>query len=101
MRRAAKTDANQGEIVQALRDVGCTVQSLAPVGDGVPDLLVGYRGVNLLLEVKDGNKPPSARKLTPDQEKFHATWRGQKAVVTSREEALRAVGIPANDWMPR
>jgi hypothetical protein len=31
------------------------------VGRGVPDLLVGWRGTNLLLEVKDGNKPQSAR----------------------------------------
>ena len=86
--------------MQALRAIGCTVYSLAEVGNGVPDLLVGYHGVNLLLEVKDGAKPPSARKLTPDQQQFHATWRGQKVVVTSVNEALAAVGV-MNDWKPR
>jgi len=100
VRYAAKVDANQGEIVKALRDIGCTVQSLAPVGGGVPDLLVGYHGVNYLLEVKDGSRPPSERGLTPHQEKFHASWRGQKTVVTSREEALAAVGVNVS-WLPR
>ena len=52
MRRAAKIDANQTEIVKALRQVGASVQSLASTGKGCPDLLVGFRGVNWLLEVK-------------------------------------------------
>jgi hypothetical protein len=44
-----------------------------------------------LLEVKDGAKPPSARKLTPEQEEWHRHW--PVAVVTSVDEALRAVGL--------
>ena len=92
MRRAAKTDANQSAIVQALRAIGASVQSLAAVGDGVPDLLVGYRGRTFLLECKDGDKVPSARKLTPDQERWHAAWRGEAViVVNSVDEALEAV----------
>lgn len=43
MRRAARTDANQTAIVEALRKCGASVQSLAAVGKGVPDLLVGLR----------------------------------------------------------
>ena len=93
MRRAAKIDRNQPEIVAALRKAGCTVESLAAVGKGVTDLLVGRAGIKYLLEVKDGEKPPSERKLTPDQEEWHAGWRGQKAVVNTIEEALEAVGL--------
>lgn len=96
MRRAAKTDANQTEIVKALRDAGCNVLSLAGVGDGCPDLLVSkpvYPWTLYLLEIKDGAKPPSARKLTPDQKKFHAKWTGPIYVVTSVDEALSVVGI--------
>jgi len=88
MRRAAKVDDNQADIVKALRGIGATVQSLATVGDGCFDLLVGYEGVNYVMEVKDGNKPPSARKLTPKQVKWDNKWKGQKAVVKSVEEAL-------------
>ena len=93
MRRAAKVDANQSEIVAAFRKAGATVQPLHAVGLGCPDLLVGFRGVNYAIEVKDGAKPPSARKLTPDQVSWHDTWRGQVAVVKSIEEALALLGI--------
>lgn len=92
MRRAARTDANQTEIVSALRGVGCSVQPLHAVGGGVPDLLVGKGGTNFLVEVKDGRKPPSARQLTPDQRAWHDAWRGNVAVVSSVEEALTLVG---------
>lgn len=97
MRRAAKIDANQPEIVKALRQMGCTVQPLHTVGDGCPDLLVGAFGVTLLIEVKDGTKPPSARKLTSDQEIWHRAWTGGPLViVTDIEGAIRAVNVCRN-----
>lgn len=98
MRRAAKVDANHAAIVKALRDAGCGVLDLSAVGKGCPDLLVHPPAfpecrMMVMLEVKDGKKPPSARKLTPQQEKFHATWKGWIHVVTSPDEALRALGL--------
>lgn len=94
MRRAAKVDANQEQVVSALRAVGASVQTLAAVGKGVPDLLVGYQGKTLLLEVKDGNKPPSERRLTEDQLKWHGAWRGGPlAIVDGPEAALRMLGV--------
>lgn len=93
MRRAAKIDANQPAIVQALRAVGASVQSLAAVGKGCPDLLVGFRGSDYLLEVKDGGKPPSERRLTPSQVEWHGVWQGAPVpVVASVDDALRAIG---------
>src|SRR6185295_20190544 len=67
MRRAAAVDANQPSVVDTLRRAGCVVECLHSVGGGVPDLLVGRRGVVYLLEVKDGSKPPSKQALTDDQ----------------------------------
>jgi Holliday junction resolvase len=94
MRRAARTDENQEQIVKALRAVGASVQSLAAVGHGVPDLLVGYQGKNILIEIKDGNKTPSKRKLTDDQVKWHDNWNGGAvAVVESVDAAWVALGI--------
>lgn len=110
MRHAARTDRNQAEIVKALRAAGCSVQCLHAVGGGVPDLLVGLRArrvfasptgdryevrepLAILLEVKDGTKPPSERQLTPDQVRWHREWRGPVAVVTTVDEALRAVRL--------
>lgn len=52
MRLKARTDANHSEVVKALRNAGCSVQSLAATGRGVPDLLVGRDGKNLLMESK-------------------------------------------------
>ena len=92
MKWAAKADANQSEIVAALRKVGATVQHLHSVGQGCPDLAVGYRGATYLLECKDGSKPPSARKLTDNQIEWHANWRGHVAVVATVKEALTAIG---------
>lgn len=92
-RRAAKVDANQKQIVKALRDAGATVQHLHAVGAGCPDLLVGFRGINYLMEVKDGHKPPSARKLTDDQVTWHRDWRGNAHVVKSITEALAVLGL--------
>lgn len=91
VRRAARTDDNHAEVVKALRQIGCSVVSLAAVGAGFPDLAVGYRGRNLLLEVKDGSKPPSRRKLTDDEAAFMAAWKGQYAVVESAEQAIAVV----------
>jgi len=90
VRRAAATDANQAEIVRVLRDF-CTVELLSAVGGGVPDLLAGFRGVNVLLEVKDGSKTPSRRVLTRDQKVWHSSWAGQVAVVNDVAEAVATV----------
>lgn len=82
-----RADANQPEIVKALREAGCSVQHLHTIGKGTPDILVGRDGMNVLLEIKRGNAG-----LTPDEEKWHRDWKGQVATVRSPEEALRAVG---------
>jgi hypothetical protein len=91
MRRAARVDENQGLIVKALRSCGATVRIISQ-GDGIPDLLVGYRGHTILMEVKDGNKPPSARQLTTAEQIFFDQWTGGKLfIVNSVEEALEVL----------
>ena len=72
----SRADTNQPEIVATLRGMGCTVQHLHAVGQGVPDLLVGVRGVNLLVEVKyeDGQ-------LNAVQTAWHDARRGQAIIV--------------------
>ena len=82
----ARRDANEPEIVKALRDIGCTVG----YGEWV-DLIVGRGGNTYLLEVKDGSKPKSGRKLKPSQEKLLAEWRGHYQVVLNVDQAIEAV----------
>lgn len=91
MRRAGRVDANQAETVKALRDAGMSVCILSSMGKGVPDLLVGWRGLNCLLELKDGSKPPSAQVLTKDEQDWHGAWAGQLRTVRTPEEAVLVV----------
>jgi len=92
--RAARIDANHEQIVSALRAAGASVQSLAGVGKGVPDLLVGFQGKTLLMEVKDGRKTPSERRLTDDQVRWHGAWNGGPlAIVDGVDAALRMLGV--------
>jgi hypothetical protein len=82
---AAKRDANEGPIVDALKAAGATVRRLSETG--VPDLIVGIDGANYLLEVKD-----KGGKLTEAEDTFFNEWQGQKTIVRTPEEALRAIG---------
>lgn len=99
MRRAAHVDGNHRNIVEALRKVGASVQSLANVGSGVPDLLVGYHGHTHLFEVKDPSQPPNKRRLTTCQAEWIARWRGRPVdVVTSADEALLLIAAWRPEW---
>ena len=75
MRRAAKVDDNHGDIVSALEAMGWLVWSTAPLGRGFPDLACFKAGRTVLIEVKDGDKSPSRRKLTSDEQSAHAEFR--------------------------
>jgi hypothetical protein len=88
VRRAARTDANQSEIVKALRKVGCSVQVISQVGDGCTDLMVGYRHRTIAMEVKLPKE-----KLNKVQRAWHEAWRGEACVVRSVDEALLVLGI--------
>jgi len=86
-RRAAQRDANEPEIVTALEAVGASVERLDAGPGGIPDLLVGYRGANYLLEVKT-----ASGKLRRAQLTWHPEWRGQVSVVRTAEEAWAVIG---------
>lgn len=87
MRRAARVDNASADIEKALKQIGASVEpKLSRIGQGVPDLLVGWRGHNVLLEVKTG-----AGKLTTDETQWSAKWAGQYAIVRTPDEAVDAV----------
>lgn len=78
-------DGNEQPIVDALLKIGATVEKISM--KGVPDLLVGYRGANYLLEIKSEKGT-----LTDDQADFFALWKGQRRIVRNVNEALEAIG---------
>lgn len=91
-RYAAKVDRNQAEIVKELRGIGATVQPLHTVGGGCPDLLVGFRRQNFLIEVKDWQASRSDRELNDKQKDWHEGWKGQVAKVEDADAALAVIG---------
>lgn len=87
-RVAARVDANQAAIVAGLRQIGASVIHLHRVGQGCPDLLVGYRGRNYLFEVKTARGD-----LTDEQRELHLTWPGQVGIIRTLDDALCRMGV--------
>jgi hypothetical protein len=79
VRRAAKVDQNQGQIVAALRKLGYTVQT------GVDDILVGGDGHNLWVELK---APGKEKQLKPSQEKLRDEWEGAYMITSDLQDIL-------------
>lgn len=88
-----RVDRNQSEIVEVFRKLGCSVAITSKLGGGFPDLVVGRHEKTLLVEIKDGAKPPSARVLTEDERKFRDAWKGSYAVVTCIADVVRVTGL--------
>jgi hypothetical protein len=86
MRYAARVDANQAAIVEALRKAGAYVWVI-----GLPvDLLVGYKGHTWLIEIKRDSKA----RLTPLQADFFENWSGSTlARIDGPDGALRMIGV--------
>lgn len=87
MRSRPRLDQNHLEISDALSAVGASVQSLASIGCGCPDLLVSYRGKHFIIEVKT-----DIGGLTTAQEKWILHCQGPVAIVRDVAGALRAIG---------
>jgi hypothetical protein len=87
MRRAASVDRNQPAIVDVFRRMGASVEMLHGVGKGCPDLLVGILGFNWIVEVKDGTRKPSERRLNDMQQDWHEAWNGQVTVIETTDDA--------------
>ena len=86
MRRAARVDSNQTAVVGALRAAGAYVWII-----GLPvDLMVGYKGHTVLMEVKDG----PGKRLTALQEAFFAKWEGGTlSKIDGPESALNVLKV--------
>jgi Holliday junction resolvase len=93
MRRFARIDANQKQIVADLRSLGASVVSLAPLGNGVPDILVACRGKLWLFEIKNPKQKKSDRALTTDEKRFHLVWSGYVDIIETIDDAMKIMGV--------
>jgi hypothetical protein len=85
--RARRKDANHADVGDHLRDHQWSVLDLAQHGASI-DYVVSKGRFCALLEVKDGSKPPSARQLTPAEQKLRDNWQGPYVLALSPEDAL-------------
>jgi len=86
---SAKVDANQAEIVKAFRDLGAYVLLVHRLKNCC-DIIVVYQGETVAVEIKDGSKPPSQRKLSEGEREFMEEWTlhgGKWAKIESIDEA--------------
>jgi hypothetical protein len=86
MRKFGRTDTTQKAIVEAFRKFGASVTSTADIGNGFPDLVVGWRKRTILVECKTGNGG-----LTPDQVAFLATWGGGPIAIARSVEDVEII----------
>ena len=89
MRKHGRRDANHTDIVGTFRACGCSVLDCADLGDGKPDLVVATASACFVVEVKDGTKPPSARKLTTKEQQFKDNWKGLYFVIESVDDVIK------------
>lgn len=87
MRIAAKKDANHKEIVEAFRLFGWSVLDISQLKNCC-DIFVSKNHNTIAVEIKDGSKPPSARKLTPGELVFKDSWKGHYVIVCSVGDVL-------------
>ncbi len=91
VRQRAKRDANHNEIVDTFLGLGGTWQELTGIG-GALDGLLGVAGIDQRVEIKDGDKVASKRRLTEDEERVFQEWRGRPPVVVETiEQAIDLV----------
>jgi hypothetical protein len=89
-----RTDANHKQIIDQIRQIPfASVFSTHEIGKGFPDIVVGFRGINYLFEIKDGKKSASQKKLTESEIKFHTGWMGQVHIIEKIEDVLEILKI--------
>ena len=83
-RLRARIDSNQPALVKFIRSLGMTYQHTHQL-PGCLDGIIGYRGIDQRVEIKDPSKPPSGRRLTDDEKATFELWRGRKPIVIETE----------------
>lgn len=86
-RRAAKVDDNQREVVALFRKLGWSVLITSQLKNCI-DIVVSKQGRTIAVEIKDGKKPPSARKLSEGELKFKEMWQGEYALVICDQDVI-------------
>ena len=83
-----RVDENQSQLVNTFIALGASVLNLSRVGQGCPDLLIGYKNKSVLVEIKKDAKAV----FTEPQIKFMQNWRGGTVSrIDSVDAAIRLI----------
>ena len=91
MFRAARKDANHKEIADTFKKCGWSVLDVSQLKNCC-DIIVSKSKRTITVEIKDGSKPPSQRRLTEGEIKFRNNWQGEYALIKSSEDVLKLNG---------
>ena len=94
-RRAARVDGNQPAIVAAFRKLGWSVLIISQLKNCC-DIIVAKGGVTIAVEIKDGDKPPSARKLSEGEQGFKDSWLGRWELIESINDVIELDKLISN-----
>jgi hypothetical protein len=85
-----RVDENQKQIIHTFIALGASVLNLSRVGEGCPDILIGYKKHSVLCEIKRDSKAP----FKESQIKFMQNWRGGPVSrIDSVDAAIRLIKI--------
>jgi hypothetical protein len=88
--RSRRADDNHAALRDGFRRLGGSWLDLVPESGGEPDALLGWRGQNVLVEIKNPLGSAAARRPRAKQVEWHRAWRGRPvAVVETLAEILR------------
>ena len=83
-----RVDENKKTLIHTFIALGASVLNLSTVGRGCPDLLIGYKGKTVLVEIKSNSKAT----FTEPQIKFMQEWRGGAVSrIDSVDAAIRLI----------
>ena len=89
-RRAARKDANHNEITDLFISMGWSVLDISQLKNAC-DAFVSKGPRTIAIEIKDGKKPPSQRKLSKGESEFKDSWNGEWALIESTEDAIKLI----------
>lgn len=81
MPRRANPDQNRSALREGWLKLGGSWLDIHPLEGGEPDALLGWRGMDRLVEIKNPLRPPSARRPREKQAEWHRSWRGRRPAV--------------------
>lgn len=89
--RARRVDANQAALRTLWEAIGGSWLTITPTHGGEPDALVGWRGLDRLIEIKRPDLGPARKRPRANQLAWHRAWKGRPVAVVTCFDDLRAL----------